>query len=119
MSTIAPWVGRDNAEVTTLSATPNTVVLLPIPGTFANANRPRAFSLRFEDGSGGLVAGRFALAGPGTLVGLGLNSLTNTDGKLGYTRDSWSREWIISKHATQIAVASNTASAVCYLTWLY
>lgn len=118
MANVAPWVGKDNAEVTTLSATPNTVVAITIPGKFGE-NRPTSFSIRFEDGSGNLVAGRFALARAGTLVELGLDTLSNTDGKLGYTRDSWSKEYPLPKQAKQIMIASNTASAICYITWFY
>jgi hypothetical protein len=118
MSNVAPWVGKDNAEVTTLNATPNTVAAILIPGTFG-ADRPKSFSIRFEDGSGNLVGGRFGLARKGTIVELGLNTLSNTDGKLGYTRDSWSQQYPLPKQAHQIMIASNTASAVCYITWFY
>lgn len=106
-------IDTDSGFTATLSATPNTDIAVPVPAKESSGFRPRAFMIAFFDGSGNQVVGRLAVTGS-------TNDVTVTATNLGYVMPAWcGKEWCLPEHAKNLIVASPTASAVVYVTWLY
>jgi hypothetical protein len=95
--------------------TANSVTVIPIPGSADTHNRPRAFRIWFEDGSGAPVRGRLGLAGADFIS----PTVTDTNDQLGHIPATIEDQFQLPPFAKNLIVASNTASAKVFVTWLY
>lgn len=96
-------------------STANTVGVITVPGTAENHGRPRGFMIWFEDGSGTMVRGRLGIAGGSEAT----PTCTDSDEGLGEIPSYRVCEHGLPPWAKRLFVASNTANAICFVTWLY
>ncbi len=107
-------VGDGSAAFVQLGAA-NTPVAIPVPGTHDNHGRPHGFRIWFEDGDGAPVRGRLGLVGSQYT----LPTVTDTNDQLGHIPATIEDQFGLPSMARNIIVASNTANAKVYVSWLY
>lgn len=116
---VAPMPGRVNGAIAALDASPNTPEPIAVPGTHAASTRPSYFEISFENSAGtALVRGRFLPTGDGAAADFGLDTFADADPEMGHVPME-TRRYPVPTWATQIWVASNTASANALISWLY
>lgn len=111
-------LSTNSGYTATLSSTQNTIKAVTIPGDPQLAHtRPKAYRIRFIDGDGEAVMGRVGCAVASQASAL--DTTVASDTSLGYFFSNLDDPQPIPTQVTHLLVASGTASAKVYITWLY